>query len=265
MGFWDRIGRPGKAVCLLAVGLAGGGAAWAVASVPDSSGVIHACYPVNTINSPSGATVVPATSSAYLRIIDPSAGQACNTVGAVGAAANEATLNFNQQGIPGLPGKAGAPGHTITINANGFTVNLPPVTPGGAAVGGLVVHSGAQVLRSPIFSLMVAPRDAASGQASGKRQHKPFVIVGEVDSATPVLLQAASAGTSFAHVTLFLTVRNAGMPTSYTIWHLTGVTVSHGGVTQVHNNELLEIELTFAKISYKPSSKAPPDDWTSPG
>jgi hypothetical protein len=45
---------------LLAVGAARGGAALAVASVPDSNGVIHACYAVQTINGVAGSTAVPA-------------------------------------------------------------------------------------------------------------------------------------------------------------------------------------------------------------
>lgn len=35
-----------------------------------------------------------------------------------------------------------------------------------------------------------SPRDAASGLATGKRQHKPFVITKELDKSTPLLRQA---------------------------------------------------------------------------
>lgn len=34
---------------------------------------------------------------------------------------------------------------------------------------------------------IVSPRDAASGLPTGKRQHKPFVIVKELDKSTPLL------------------------------------------------------------------------------
>ena len=37
---------------------------------------------------------------------------------------------------------------------------------------------------------VVSPRDVASGMASGKRMHKPFVITKEVDRATPLLYRA---------------------------------------------------------------------------
>ena len=34
---------------------------------------------------------------------------------------------------------------------------------------------------------MVSPRDAASGQATGKRQHRAFVVTKVIDQATPAL------------------------------------------------------------------------------
>jgi type VI secretion system secreted protein Hcp len=37
---------------------------------------------------------------------------------------------------------------------------------------------------------IVSPRDSASGQATGKRQHKPFVITKELDMSTPLLYNA---------------------------------------------------------------------------
>jgi len=37
---------------------------------------------------------------------------------------------------------------------------------------------------------IVSPRDAASGLATGKRQHKPFVITKELDKSTPLLFNA---------------------------------------------------------------------------
>lgn len=45
-----------------------------------------------------------------------------------------------------------------------------------------------------------APRDAATGQASGKRQHEPFVIMKLVDAASPKLAQACASGKHFTSV-----------------------------------------------------------------
>jgi type VI secretion system secreted protein Hcp len=37
---------------------------------------------------------------------------------------------------------------------------------------------------------VASPRDSASGQATGKRQHKPLTITKEIDKATPLLMRA---------------------------------------------------------------------------
>src|SRR6185503_19311673 len=37
---------------------------------------------------------------------------------------------------------------------------------------------------------IVSPRDSASGQATGKRMHKPFVITKELDKSSPLLYKA---------------------------------------------------------------------------
>lgn len=47
-----------------------------------------------------------------------------------------------------------------------------------------------------------SPRDIATGQASGKRMHKPFVIMKEMDKASPKLFEACSTGQHFPSVTV---------------------------------------------------------------
>jgi type VI secretion system secreted protein Hcp len=49
-------------------------------------------------------------------------------------------------------------------------------------------------------SAVVSPRDAASGQATGKRQHRPLTFVHHVDKASPKLAQAAAKGTHIPRV-----------------------------------------------------------------
>lgn len=49
-------------------------------------------------------------------------------------------------------------------------------------------------------SATAAPRDMATGMASGKRMHKPFVIVKEMDAASPKLMQACASGKHFPSV-----------------------------------------------------------------
>ena len=108
-----------RAVALIAAGAVGAGAAVAIASVPDSGGVIHACVT-------TGANGAPVTSGANVQIIDPSAGQSC--AGTVGAAGEE-PVTWNSTGPQGPPGPqgpsgpAGADGHTITINGATFSIS----------------------------------------------------------------------------------------------------------------------------------------------
>src|SRR5206468_9936511 len=51
---------------------------------------------------------------------------------------------------------------------------------------------------------IVSPRDIATGQASGKRQHKPFTITKELDKSTPLLLTALTTNESLTSVLIGL-------------------------------------------------------------
>jgi type VI secretion system secreted protein Hcp len=51
---------------------------------------------------------------------------------------------------------------------------------------------------------IVSPRDVASGQATGKRQHKPLVITKELDKASPLLYKALTTNEDLSEVNLSL-------------------------------------------------------------
>ncbi len=51
---------------------------------------------------------------------------------------------------------------------------------------------------------IVSPRDVASGQATGKRQHKPLVITKELDKASPLLYRALTTNEELSEVNLSL-------------------------------------------------------------
>jgi type VI secretion system secreted protein Hcp len=48
----------------------------------------------------------------------------------------------------------------------------------------------------------ITPRDASTGQASGKRQHKPISITKEVDESSPQLFQAATTNEVLKNVVI---------------------------------------------------------------
>lgn len=49
---------------------------------------------------------------------------------------------------------------------------------------------------------VVSPRDAASGQATGRNQHSPLVITKELDRASPLLHQAQAGNENFKEFVL---------------------------------------------------------------
>jgi type VI secretion system Hcp family effector len=51
---------------------------------------------------------------------------------------------------------------------------------------------------------IVSPRDVATGQATGKRVHKPLVITKELDKATPLLLRSMQSKEPITEATLYL-------------------------------------------------------------
>lgn len=55
-------------------------------------------------------------------------------------------------------------------------------------------HTGKGISVNQFSFSLEAPRDAATGQASGKRQHEPIKIVKDVDTASPKLFKAATSG-----------------------------------------------------------------------
>jgi type VI secretion system Hcp family effector len=226
------MGKPWKAALLVAVGAAGGGAALAAASVSGSGGVITACVNVGV----SGATTVPAPnlSGGNVNIIDPAAGQACQTtpIGANAVGQNQqTTLTWNatgptgpngptgSQGTAGLKGAIGptntvVAGNTLTLpNREVITVgssNVPaPQVTSTRSVGTLkvlgphgAIGKGSIEIYSFSFGASNPASTGGSGGASGKRTHSPITIVKEVDSASPLLLQGLVTNEVFKQVGL---------------------------------------------------------------
>jgi type VI secretion system secreted protein Hcp len=73
----------------------------------------------------------------------------------------------------------------------------------GAIKGG-VTQKGREdsILVIAVDHELVSPRDSASGQATGKRQHKPIVITKEIDRSSPALRTALITGENLPEVTL---------------------------------------------------------------
>ncbi len=258
-----------KAVLLLAVGLAGGGAAVAVATVPDSGGVIHGCYPVDGSGNPAaGAT---------LTIIDPSAGQGCSTF--TPGRGGQRALDWNQSGPPGAQGAAGQqgpqgpPGNTITV-AKGGTLTLPggqvlqvesagggitlptPTRhlPGGSDV---VMGSGADAVTFPILDVSLLGNSAAGHAATGGASLHDISITKQVDKSSPKLAQVCASGKHIPSVTI--TLRKAGGGKQYLRYTLSQVFVGAIQSAGTNGKGILteQVTLNFAKIKIQYSGQKP--------
>lgn len=102
---------------------------------------------------------------------------------------------------------------------------------------------------------ITSPRDAASGQATGKRQHKPMVITKEVDKATPQLYAALSANEILTDVTLNFYRPSlkaaAGVGVQWYTIKLTNASIAGIKTRMDDKGQVLEeISLVYQKISW---------------
>jgi type VI secretion system secreted protein Hcp len=263
MGLWARTGRLSKALLLIGAGAAGGGAAIAVASVPDSNGVIHACYSVNGGN--------PATTGPNLTVIDPSAGQSCNTSSSpAGAPPGQKTLTWNQTGPPGPSGAAGpagpqgAPGQTATVTQGG----APPPPTGGGSLGEVTMGTGRGAPTFDLYGYSFGSSQggtsgsSSSGAAAGKIKFEDFSFTKKVDKASPKLLVACASGQHFPKVTV--TLRKGKQKQPYLVVTMSNVLISSFQTSSKSGSSAHDsLSLNFTKIQFKYSSqkaggKAPP-------
>lgn len=213
------VARSRRAQVVLALAAVGLGmlAALAIAGVPGNDGVIHGCL---ATDAASGA---PA-SAANVRVIDPSAGQHCNTTVGVGG---EETLDWNTagpQGAQGPSGPAGADGHSATVVVN----------PGGDAATLTLVPGSGATISAPILSAGVTYAGHGSAAAGSATRDKPATEVDVtklLDAASPGLASAAVSGKVFKTGTVVIYAPNTTNPG--TTFKLKNVLIAsvHQGVT----------------------------------
>ena len=122
---------------------------------------------------------------------------------------------------------------------------------------------------------VVSPRDLATGQASGKRQHHPIKITKEWGASTPQLFTACTTNEVLKEVHFeFLKTDANGEETVFYTVKLTNASVSHiaqftsphegsGGAKSEPTKFLESIEFTFQKIEIesKTGKTSAMDDW----
>ncbi len=135
----------------------------------------------------------------------------------------------------------------------------PDAVAGTLAVTGQKQGSFGQMILIGMSHEIVSPRDAASGQATGKRQHKPFTIVKEWDKATPLLLNALTTNETLTSVLIGLLKPNGQQ---FATIKLTNAQLSH----YVANGLTEHWSFTYQKITWThvDGGTTAEDDWEAP-
>lgn len=126
---------------------------------------------------------------------------------------------------------------------------------------------------------IVSPRDIATGQATGKRMHKPFVITKELDKSTPLLYKALVTNENLSEFNLDFWQPNvtasggAGVEKQHYSVKLTNAKISDIRFTMLNNKnpeltryaEYEEISFVYEKIewTWKEGGITATDDWAA--
>ncbi len=113
---------------------------------------------------------------------------------------------------------------------------------------------------------VTSPRDPASGQASGKRQHKPLTIIKEWGASSPQIYQALVTNEALQSVDVeFVRTDKQGKEYASYIIKLTDATVSdfRQYVDPAGGQPLDSVSFTFRRIEEesKDGSTSVTDDW----
>ncbi len=122
---------------------------------------------------------------------------------------------------------------------------------------------------------IISPRDAASGQATGKRQHKPVVITKEIDRSTPLLRQALVTNESLPECQLqFLKTMSNGAEKCYFTIKLVNASITSASFVMPNIKdpatknlpEREELTLVYQKIewTWTDGGITAEDDWEAP-
>jgi type VI secretion system Hcp family effector len=116
---------------------------------------------------------------------------------------------------------------------------------------------------------MESPRDAASGQAAGKRQHKPVRVTMERGATSVQLQKALQANEHLREVVIEFVHAAQGKEQVYQTITLTGAAITaiqaaHGSSAK-NGHESEEISFTYEKmqVTHGQGNKTASDSWTT--
>ena len=106
-----------------------------------------------------------------------------------------------------------------------------------------------QILVSSYFFQLDSPRDAATGQASGKRQYKPLTITKQLNGSSPQLLQASATNENLTSVVInFYRTDRTGREVNYYRVTLTDAAISSGKQYSSGSSVSEDIAFVFRKV-----------------
>jgi len=120
-----------------------------------------------------------------------------------------------------------------------------------------------------------SPRDPGTGQATGKRMHKPFVITKEIDKSSPLLYTALINNENIITWELqCFAAKNTGVEVNHYTVSLTNAKITDIKSTMLNNKVpenikmplMEEISFVYEKIEWTwvDGGITATDDWTSP-
>jgi type VI protein secretion system component Hcp len=256
-----RLTRSWKAIALVAVGALAGGTVLAVASVPDSNGVIHLCYAVEKSPVTGGPPAPYITGVSNIYVIDPSApaDQSCGEITKPASDVTWQSLTIDQtgaqgiQGIqgtqgatgaPGAPGLAGTPGIQGASGIQGVPGLLLPVK--SSSIGQVTLEQAAQgkVGNAPV-EISFTP---ISVTLDDKRTKGSLTIVKQLDTTSSSLLQAMSDDREFKTGKIVVDGTNGKSLTQY---ELTNAVITSSKIDGTENDKTQSLTLKYETIQVK--------------
>ena len=144
-------------------------------------------------------------------------------------------------------------------------------------IKGSVTQAGREdsIMVIGINHAVVSPRDAASGMASGKRQHKPLTVVKELDKSTPILANVLYNNENITAWELrFWQPSPSGQEVQHYTIELVNATISEIRTEMLNNKypenmqhrEREHISFTYQKIiqTWEDGGITCEDDWETP-
>ena len=125
--------------------------------------------------------------------------------------------------------------------------------------------AGGRVRVTRLGFTVVAPRDVATGMASGKRRYQPLTFRCDPGPLTPQLFQALVANEVLKVVRFELSrADRSGQQTTYLTIELTGVTLSGLQTIQEPGQPpAMEVALAFERIEMNASGRVANDTWVA--